>query len=154
MLDFFGARPYALLPGSGFQDCKDQDKSNNIERPCTIEAYWRHCRACKVQVSKRRASRSVTLETARVRRCEGHCVLQRDLIYFEGDSLKCNACKLWETFQLYVCTSCNGLKRNNEMGSLDLNSNTGSCYRCRPDLQLVACTVCNREQPAISFALL
>ena len=48
------------FPGSGFQDCKDQDKSNNIERLCTIEGYWRRCLACKVQVSKQRASRSVT----------------------------------------------------------------------------------------------
>ena len=33
----------------------------------------------------------------------------------------------------------------------DIESNTGSRYRCRLDLQLVACTVCNLKQPAIRF---
>ena len=49
------------------------------------------------------------------------------------------------------CTECNTCKKYGEMGRIDFATETGVCFVCVPELQLVICTVCRRERPATEF---
>ena len=139
------------LPLAGYDDSKPNTVNSDQQKLCITQGFWRTCLACKANPSESHTSRSVEAESRQRRTCQGFCGLSRDQSYFTEGAAKCNSCRLWESLQWGMCTECNSIKKYSLMGRIDFTKQTGLCYRCAPQLQLVTCTVCRRERPAADF---
>ena len=120
----FDAEDYS----AGIDDITNDDVLNL----CITQGHWRRCNACKKQPPN---GENVVVQ------CRGLCGQRRSRMHFAEGASICNACKLHESKQMHVCSTCNRIKRHDEM---DTHSRSRSLCLLR---------LCSRAQPFQVYCL-
>ena len=124
--------------------CPDSEHltDDDAAHMCTTRGHWRRCKACAEQPLD---GETVLFE------CKGICGQRRSHVHFAEGASVCNACKLHESKQVYVCSKCKRVKRHEEIDTRTAGAEAYVCYACAPERNLFQCTVCNVDRPATEF---
>ena len=131
-----------VLPARGYGDASTLTLNAKLEELCITQGHWRRCQACAEVPS---------VEDHVLVECAGPCKQQRERFYFEEDSLTCKACIFPQRLRMYVCSQCQNVKRYEQIGVSGAEASKHVCYKCAPERQLLACTICLEKRPATEF---
>ena len=105
----------------------DEKTTSSALHLCVTRGHWRRCNACKTQPP---TGEDVVLQ------CTGLCGQRRSRVHSAEGASVCNAYKLHESKQMHVCTTCNRIKRHDEIDTRTAGAEAYVCYACAPERNL------------------